>query len=180
MTKPIAVIWADIASWLAVHASGRAAELLPGADDAAIASLEDGIGASLAPDHAASLRVHNGMATLTSYQYLDSEAVLAKWQSRAPLAKDERHPHDPSGAQFRNVWWHHGWVPFAEDSGGNLLCIDLDPGPEGKAGQVLVWEMAMGPGLAGADSLGTWLEDYCAGLKAGRFAVDEEGYLSER
>ena len=30
-----------------------------------------------------------------------------------------------------------GWIPFAEDSCGNLKCVDLSPGPKGAFGQVV-------------------------------------------
>lgn len=32
---------------------------------------------------------------------------------------------------------HPAWVPFADDGGGNALCLDLAPGPQGRPGQVI-------------------------------------------
>ncbi|MEU7855866.1 SMI1/KNR4 family protein [Nonomuraea sp. NPDC049141] len=52
---------------------------------------------------------------------------------------------DPAKGYVRCVWWHRGWIRFAEDSGGNLLCIDLAPAHHGSRGQVIQWETHGGP-----------------------------------
>lgn len=36
-------------------------------------------------------------------------------------------------------YFHIKWVPVIEDHGGNYIGIDLDPGPKGKRGQVIVF-----------------------------------------
>ena len=41
----------------------------------------------------------------------------------------------PSATQPRLV--HPGWIPFAQDWGGNHLAVGTVPGPAGRAGQVL-------------------------------------------
>ena len=50
-----------------------------------------------------------------------------------------------TGIKFQ--WWNTGWVPVAQDSGGNLVMVDLCPDLEsgGVVGQVIGWEAAMGP-----------------------------------
>jgi cell wall assembly regulator SMI1 len=39
--------------------------------------------------------------------------------------RDGREPDDTSGRVFQPVWWHRGWVPFAEDGGGNLVQVSM-------------------------------------------------------
>jgi cell wall assembly regulator SMI1 len=180
MRQDITGIWEDIAHWLQAHAPLRAAELMPGASEQAVAILESAIGQPLPEDYAASLRCHDGFVYLSSYLYLDAESALAKWEARADLANDQRQPHDASGTLFAARWWHAAWLPFAADSGGNLLCLDLAPGPKGQRGQILVWEMAMGPGLSGHAGFGAWLAGYRDGLRSGAYKVDSEGFIVER
>lgn len=47
---------------------------------------------------------------------------------------------------LREVYWSPGWIPFAEDGCGNLICVDLDPGPAGTAGQIIEMEFQDGQG----------------------------------
>lgn len=42
----------------------------------------------------------------------------------------------PEGA-VRRLACCPGWIPFADDGGGNLYCLDLAPGPTGTVGQVV-------------------------------------------
>jgi cell wall assembly regulator SMI1 len=175
----IANLWQRIEKWLAQHAPDRLKELNEGASDRSIATLEKTIGRKLPADYAASLRLHDGNAYLTTYQYLDSDSVAANWEAWVQLENDSRPIHDPSAGIIKPKWWHRGFVPFAEDSGGNFHCLDLDPGPKGTVGQVIIWEMTMGPAPSGQDSFTTWLTDYASGLANGRFQVDDNGFIFE-
>lgn len=175
----IVAIWRDIEKWLAKHAPDRLAELAAGAVDDDIARLAKLVGHELPADYAVSLRHHNGAANLSSYVYMGIDGVEARWGSRKPLENDKRAVYDPDAGVIKPVWWNSHWLPFAEDSGGNLLCLDLDPGPKGKTGQVLTWEMSMGPVAAGFGSFTDWLSSYRDGLAAGRFTVDDGGFIYE-
>lgn len=177
--KGIEAIWTDIEAWLAEHAPDRHAELRPGASEAAIAELERRIGNKLPADYAASLARHDGATNLSSYVYQDSKSVAASWEAMLDTPVEGREIDAPEAGIIQPIWWSKAWIPFAEDSGGNLLCLDLDPGPEGDKGQVLVFEMSMGPGPEGHASFGEWLEDYRDGLLEGRFVVDESGFIYE-
>jgi cell wall assembly regulator SMI1 len=180
MTDSIADIWRDIETWLGAHAPDRLAELLPPADDAAIARLEDALGAPLPNDFVESLRVHDGAAYLTSYAYLGVDGAEANIGSGRKRAGDKRPIHDPEADIVKPVWWNVLWLPVAEDSGGNLICVDMDPGPKGTKGQVIIWEMAMGPGTTAHASFADWLKDYRDGLHGGRYDVDDGGFLTEK
>ncbi|MBN2694957.1 SMI1/KNR4 family protein [bacterium] len=48
---------------------------------------------------------------------------------------------------IEKVWWSKKWIPFAEDSCGNMLCIDLKPGKNGHIYQIVSMEIqdAQGP-----------------------------------
>ena len=47
---------------------------------------------------------------------------------------------------IQNTYWSPYWIPVFADSGGNLLCVDLDPGPAGKVGQIMAMEFQDGQG----------------------------------
>jgi cell wall assembly regulator SMI1 len=46
---------------------------------------------------------------------------------------------------IRPVWWHRRWIPFGEDSAGNLCCLDLAPASGGTVGQIIDWDHECGP-----------------------------------
>ena len=48
--------------------------------------------------------------------------------------------------RIAHCYWNPAWIPIAEDSCGNLLCVDLTPGPQGKKGQLLWMEFQEGQG----------------------------------
>lgn len=66
------------------------------------------------------------------------------------------------------------WVPFASDSGGNFLAIDLDPDSAGAPGQVI----NMGPDehtkYVIAESFGAFLSYVAAELRGGNYTLVED------
>jgi cell wall assembly regulator SMI1 len=36
-------------------------------------------------------------------------------------------------------WWEPWWIPFTSNGGGDSMCVDINPGSGGKAGQVIAW-----------------------------------------
>jgi len=86
-----------------------------------------------------------------SYDTIDIERIdynlgkMNKWLDEGAFeGKIETIDGSPSPL-MQNVWWNKKWVPFAEDGGGNLLCIDLDPAPQGVSGQIIGFERSTGP-----------------------------------
>ncbi len=178
-SKDIIEIWIGVEKWLRDKSPSRYAELQLGAEDRKIHEVEMLMGKSIPDDYKSSLLRHNGNAALSSYTYLSIENAISLYSAMNEREIIEREIDDPESQLIQPKWWHYGWLPFAEDSGGNLLCIDLDPGPKGKFGQILVVEADMGPGPAGFDSFCAWLSDYHDGLQTGRFYADEEGFIYE-
>ncbi len=80
---------------------------------------------------------------------------------------------------IQKCWWNEGWLPFAEDSCGNLKCVDLSPGPRGVVGQIVAMEIqdGQGPSATGAKSLRDYLAEQLGFLRTGKFRVDDEGLL---
>ncbi|MGW3467702.1 SMI1/KNR4 family protein [Saccharopolyspora sp. NPDC000995] len=52
------------------------------------------------------------------------------------LLREVRYDTHPAGA-VRRAQHLPGWIPFAHDTGGECLAVDMDPGPNGHLGQVI-------------------------------------------
>lgn len=119
------------------------------------------------------LRVSDGDWDIGEYTVLSAAQIAEDWAGTLELFEkgtfDTFRPHaDPTG-HTHHVWWHPGLIPFARDGGGNAICVDLDPGPEGTPGQVVWWEIRGGPHVDGASSLEAFLEHYAMRLASGDY-----------
>lgn len=140
-----------------------------------IARLERALGTRLPADFHAYLRRFGASSRLPLREYtaLPAAQILERWRDLEDLRKQgifkKAEPHELSKdrEEIRWTWWHHGWLPFAEDGGGNLYCIDLDPGPRGRRGQVIGWELHGGPIGPRARSFDIFLDDYAEQLESG-------------
>ncbi len=101
---------------------------------------------------------------LGGYQPMSLAGVRRWWQQDRESARD---PFAPLGrvvqrwrGVIRPVHLHPAWVPFADDGGGNVLALDLAPGPQGRPGQVV----EQGRDLYEGPRLVAWsLDDLLAG-----------------
>lgn len=57
---------------------------------------------------------------------------------RSNYALDDGLSSNPPGA-IKPYYFHLKWIPLIEDHGGNYIGVDLDPGPSGTKGQVIVF-----------------------------------------
>jgi len=65
-----------------------------------------------------------------------------------------------------------------EDGSQNYLCIDLDPGPRGKAGQVIRWKRSSnGADATEWNSFADWLAAITAVCLAGNVDIDDERFI---
>ncbi|MER7077712.1 Cell wall assembly regulator SMI1 [Saccharopolyspora kobensis] len=81
---------------------------------------------------------------------------------------------EPSNAVRRSVL-RPGWIPFADDTGGNWLAVDMDPGPEGRPGQVIAIGVDYSDGpLHVADSVTTLLRRQVEALERGDYRVHDK------
>ncbi|WAS90507.1 ankyrin repeat domain-containing protein [Nannocystis punicea] len=139
-----------------------------------------------------SLRAHFGggfahpSRSFMEYTLLELPLARDRWRGLNELVEEgafkKAKPRalDKKDDQIRFVWWSRGFIPVAEDGGGNLICADMDPGPGGTLGQIIKWEKTEGPlGPLSAD-LGEYLVDYRNDLEDGTLAFDESGFLERR
>jgi cell wall assembly regulator SMI1 len=81
------------------------------------------------------------------------------------------------GDIIREVWWSEKWIPFAEDGCGNMLCIDCDPGKNGRKYQLLNMEIqdGQGPFASAFRSFPEFLQHHVDLLKQGKYDVRDWG-----
>ncbi|KIW09209.1 uncharacterized protein PV09_00137 [Verruconis gallopava] len=86
----------------------------------------------------------------------------------------ERQQSQPPNAVQR-VYTHPAWIPLARDWGGNLIAVDLAPGPMGKWGQVILCGRDYDTKFVVARSWAVFLANVADDFSAGdKIIVDEE------
>lgn len=166
----------------ALVAAGRPASVLAGASPAAVAELARALGRDLpaevqahflAVGAAARLPLPGGFAVISPAASLDAHHRLERLARDGAFAGAA--PRElRAGSGIRPVWWHPAWLPFAEDSGGNLRCVDLDPAGDGVFGQVIGWEVHAGPVGPIARSLEEYVRTYEARARRGALRFDAD------
>lgn len=177
-------IWAELAVWFAEHAPAYAPPPVEGqgVPAAQLDALAAELGQPLPVDIRAQLLLYGATDDLHFYEYntLSVERILTRWRGlnelRAEGAFDAATPHElpPENEEVEYTWWSPGWLPFAEDGGGNLYCLNLTPGEYGHRGQVIAWERQGGPTRPFADSFEDYLGRYRDRLVAGEYVYDAE------
>jgi len=174
VTAEITTLTKNIIAWLAEHGPDYVQRPPnPGATEAELTELAAHLGCPLPPELAALLRVANGDFYIGEYITLSAQAIARIWDIGRRLVVDGTYarfePHYDSGGIVKPGWWHAGLIPVLEDSGGNQLCIDLDPGPRGVVGQMVWWEIHEGPIPHSADSLLNLLRAHWEHLSSGKY-----------
>ncbi|MGF1425700.1 SMI1/KNR4 family protein [Kitasatospora sp. LaBMicrA B282] len=168
-------MWRRIEAHLAEHAPGALAGLAGPAGADEIAEQETRLGFGLPADFAASLAVHREIAI----PGLQGDAVR-HWDVTAPASRrDEMDLRSRSaerpGDEIRNDWdWRPGWMPVTLEPDGSHVVLDLDPGPEGRYGQLVRTDQGVPDGMHAPSRLHV-LSGFAAALEAGHYA-----YLADR
>lgn len=152
------------------------AVLNPGASAAAIRDAEAVMGVSFPVDFADFYIIHNGQPresgglingmTLTELdRVVNNWRVLTEMLERGEFKDARGQPGGPSKAD----WWNAKWVPFAENRSGDHICLDLDPSPSGKLGQVIRFWHADAERTCEAGSFREWFGRYVSAVEDGQF-----------
>jgi cell wall assembly regulator SMI1 len=116
-----------------------------GASEGQIAAAETELKQRLSPDLRHLLLRNAGSVderqVLPGWSLFLPERIVDEWRIWEELRRDQFLPEGydcaPEGPIKGDEWWRLGWVPFCGDGGGNHLCVDLDPPPKGRPGQVI-------------------------------------------
>jgi cell wall assembly regulator SMI1 len=178
--------WKRLKLWSAVHLPQTAGGDSRPASDEQIREFEAAIVGKLPKDVRDSYRVYNGQCAGPGIVYgLAVEALrdsLHQWKTW--VKGYESNLKDGSAAELdegcssfpadfvRPVYYDAGWVPLTYDSSGNHIGVDLNPGPKGKRGQVIVFGRDDEFHTVLALSWGQFLTDLADELEAGNYRLD--------
>jgi len=73
------------------------------------------------------------------HYFMSSTELIYAWQTQKELLEGGDFDGRPGSGDtaIRTVWWSTKWIPFAENGGGNYLCVDLSPAKGGVKGQII-------------------------------------------
>ena len=80
---------------------------------------------------------------------------------------------------IQNVHWSEGWIPIADNGGGDYFCLDLAPAKGGVVGQVILFGHEGTDQRRVARSFGEWMSKLAGRFQAGKIAFDEDEGLVE-
>jgi cell wall assembly regulator SMI1 len=177
------VIWNLIESWLKENAPEILKDLLPGAIAKDIQSAEKLMGIHFPNDVKLSYRIHNGQKgrsapLMEEWQLYSLKDMMSRWKILKKLfdAGTFAHVKGKPVGPVRAEWWNPKWIPIAYNGDGDLRCLDLDPPPRGKSGQIIsFWHMEDRREKL-ADGFQEWLKKFAIDLEAGKYKV-EDGQL---
>lgn len=179
-------IWKGISVWYKenkiAEARKLADQLKAGFKENIAEEIEKQSGIPLPEDFRQSLAIMNirlftGVFELMNKdEIIETSATLNKMNEQgafakglAKLDKDERRAM---------AWWHKHWMPFAENSSdGDILAIDLCPGPEGTFGQIIHHSNDEGPLVTRYSSFLEWLTAYKSCIENDEGDISENGGL---
>jgi cell wall assembly regulator SMI1 len=181
----IQMLWKGIDTWYRTKAlSVWDPSSSKGVSEEEIAHAETALGVSFPDDFKASYRIHNGGCPLPAWpEGLTSlNRIVGVWQ----MFKEHRDqdyiddfPNQLAGP-VQPSHWLPKWIPFAWGGyGGEYVCLDLDPGPEGQIGQVVLRTHESEPAKLLAPSFEVWLASIAKDLKSGKYIV-VDGSIEEK
>jgi cell wall assembly regulator SMI1 len=145
--------WERLKRWSAANLPRSRRTDSPPASEEQLREFEAVIGVKLPKDVRDSYRVYNGQCAGLGIIYgLAVEPLrdcLCHWKSWVKGYKgnledgsdaglDENCSSFPQGF-VRPVYFDRGWIPLTYDGGGNHIAVDLNPGPKGTRGQVIIF-----------------------------------------
>lgn len=175
--------------WLSAHRPAILANLLPPAPDRELRLLETTIGASLPPSFVNLYRWRNGQRDLGQggafygLAFLSISDVIEQWETWneviLEMSEGDMRALDESQSSVipgvvKELYANRLWIPFAHDWGGNHIGVDLDPGPNGRVGQVINFGRDEEAKFVLGESVDDFIDRIATELEAGNFVIDEE------
>lgn len=119
-----------------------------GATNEEINELEIAFGLTLPIELRKILSDNNGqdneeVGILVAYCMLSTHDIIETWKIMNSLLErnefDDFESVEAIGPVKSEAWWNPKWIPFAESTSGDLLCIDLDQENGGDVGQIIIF-----------------------------------------
>ena len=184
--RTVASSWKQIEPVLRENANSVFRSLRKPASATEVKRLARAFGGKLPTDLLQSLAIHDGLrdsylGQVRLFNYWSLLPVKAMLEARdgyrevqAMLGPDGVYPRGKNRAVKTDLRWRDGWLPFM-DADGDMLVIDLDPGPDGRLGQVVKFYNAESRRPVIAPSFRAWLSALADRLAARQFRLGEGG-----
>lgn len=149
-------LWQRLENFLQKNAPPLYAGLAPEATEEQIAATEQTIGFLLPADVRQSYLRHDGQTQNENYyptgctfipcyfELLPVSRLALEWQDNISLLEEggirDLNLSKSIDSRVKTSFLDASWVPFAADIGGNRLCLDFDPAPDGVSGQIVEFD----------------------------------------
>lgn len=177
-TASIDDVWDRLENALKAAAPDVRKSLKKGTTEAKLTKLEQKLGVTLPANLRATLLRHDGQKEdgdgdlipecfvddwSGSFLLMSVAEIDQHWEEyrEAVEAGDFTTNRTTPDKGVRAGWWNTGWIPFATDTGGALLCVDTDPAKGGTVGQVIHMRHDSGDRPRVAKSLAELLANLC-------------------
>jgi len=182
LDEDIAPVLARLDRWYAAHLPTARYVLNPPAKDAALDRLKNLFGVAMPSSWRQLYRWHDGEKDdrhghIYGLPLLPLAEVEAQWRSWAKILayfKGDRYVIPgggwPEGA-VDPAYINPRWIPLTHDGSGNHIGIDLDPWPQGRVGQVILFGRDEEVKIVLAESLGKFLGWIADLLESGNFRL---------
>ena len=138
-------MWTSIIERISVVSPTLYATLNPAADPDEVSALERRVGATLPEAFKDYLTTANGQNDLDAehglhemHRFLSAREIASMMDLMDSLFGDEEALEYVAENKVQPAMWDKLWVPFAEFDGSPRLILDLHPGKNGVAGQILL------------------------------------------
>jgi cell wall assembly regulator SMI1 len=174
----VEAIWERIEQWLRAHAPAVLASLNPPADPGRLVAAERHLGVAFPDDFTRIYLRHDGggPGLFNGWDWLSLDGITSEWDVWKDLLDGGEFADVQRKTDGRTVpdWWHPWWIPFTSSGAGDNYCLDLNPGPDGTAGQVIIMWHDDAARPVEAESFRAWLARFADDLEAGRYTYSEE------
>jgi hypothetical protein len=162
--KPVMQLLAELDQWMRIHRADFYQQLNPPATDAELRQLEAQAGVALPAAFKALLKWRNGqpedvLATfhpLTNEMFASSASMLDRMRDMDELVRF---------GDIAPESWSKTWLPFMDDGGGDLSCLDL------KTGRIVSRDHETQEIRQTHASLEEWLRELVGELSTNNFAA---------
>jgi len=177
----------ELESWLKTHLPRVVKALRPPATEAQLNHLQATVGTTLPEDFRNLYRWHDGQTeevfagpwpglrmmplTVVEKQWTFWDHVLDGETDEGREMYDEPIVSVQLGV-IKEKYINRGWIPFADGGGGNFLGIDLDPGPNGRHGQVINFGRDQDLKRVVAPSISAFTEWVLTLLRSGNYFIE--------
>ncbi|PCJ55342.1 MAG: hypothetical protein COA79_21100 [Planctomycetota bacterium] len=177
----IEILWCKYKNWLKNSNPDWVNLLNSGASADDLKVVEDQLSFPLPNDYKDFLKIHDGqrqdsIGLLSENIIFGIIPALGCWESMKHMYDGGQFNNDldsePKGA-IQYKLWNVRWFPISNDN-GNLVCIDLDPGPNGKVGQIIDFDNSSVHRVVLADSFLEYFQEYIDDIINKKYIYSDE------